>query len=183
MRLPQTHALALALTPLHLLFATGAVLWLHPGKDRNFYFFCLMAFGAGFWAEVWGVNSGILFGVYSYGAVLGPAMLDTPVLIGVNWLLLTYLFGQALHGLPQPAWAKAMLMGLLMTGLDALMEPVAMRLGFWAWPGGVVNGQNYLGWFVCATGIGYGYVRLVEGRNPIALWVLVMNVVFFLALR
>ena len=180
---PLTHALALALTPWHLLLTTGLVLWLHPVKTAGFNAFCGVACLAGFGAEVWGVNTGQLFGQYAYGPVLGFGLWHTPLIIGVNWLLLTYLMGQAIYGLAQPAWIKAIIIGLLMTGFDALIEPVAMELGFWQWPGGVVDGQNYLGWFACATLIGYAYERLVQGRNPVAIWVLLMNVVFFLALR
>lgn len=183
MRWPLTHSLALTLTPVHLLVTTAIVLSLHPVMTRRFFIFCISAFVLAYGAEVWGVNSGVLFGTYTYGTVLGPGWMGTPIMIGITWLLLIYLFGQAIEGLARPAWVKAILIGVLMTGFDTMIEPVAMKLGFWHWPGGQVDAQNYLGWFVCATAIGYVYERLVSGRNPVAVWVLVMNVLFFLGLR
>jgi putative membrane protein len=35
-----------------------------------------------------------------------------------------------------------------MTFFDYLMEPAAIKLGYWVWQGSVIPFQNYLAWFV-----------------------------------
>ena len=48
------------------------------------------AFSLGFIIEVLGVQTGVLFGAYSYGDPLGFKVFDVPLLIGVNWLILSF---------------------------------------------------------------------------------------------
>ncbi|MFN2335752.1 MAG: carotenoid biosynthesis protein, partial [Bacteroidales bacterium] len=43
-----------------------------------------------FLIEAVGVNTGRIFGTYTYGKALGPALWNTPVIIGLNWFLLIY---------------------------------------------------------------------------------------------
>jgi putative membrane protein len=44
---------------------------------------------AGFFIEAIGVNTGLIFGNYVYKTTLGWKFLETPLIIGVNWILLT----------------------------------------------------------------------------------------------
>ena len=44
-------------------------------------------------AETIGVNFGILFGDYEYGENLGFKIFGVPFLIGINWIVLTFITG------------------------------------------------------------------------------------------
>ena len=59
------------LTCLNLLISLFAVLYYQPIKDAKFYFVCFSIYLISFCTELIGVNTGLIFGNYSYGDVLG----------------------------------------------------------------------------------------------------------------
>ena len=135
-------------------------------RDR----FCLTAFGLGFLAEVLGVHTGLLFGNYSYGTVLGWKVAEVPLTIGTNWLMLSYPCGSVIDRLPVGTWVKIGLAAGLMTLLDVLIEPVAVQLGFWSWHTATIPLTNYLGWYgVSAVVFGAFYLLPFQKRNALAL--------------
>lgn len=110
-----------------------------------------------FLAEVAGVKTGAIFGQYEYSPVLGPAVAGVPILIGFNWVLVVNgcvcVAGRMVHGVTG-GWrrpALALVTGLLTVVFDFLLEPVAIHLDYWRWPGNVVPLQNYVAWFVIAA--------------------------------
>jgi putative membrane protein len=46
-----------------------------------------------------------------------------------------------------------------MTTLDFLVEPVAMKLGFWSWENDIIPLQNYAMWFLTSVII-HSFIRL-----------------------
>jgi bisanhydrobacterioruberin hydratase len=181
------HDWFVSLTPLSLLLSAGILLAFSPEKTRNMYAWCAFSFLMGFVAEVIGVNTGWPFGVYQYGSVLGPQWWNTPLMIGTNWFIVTYAANEAVQRRTKgrwPFWATAIAAALICTGLDVLIEPVAIRLGYWTWADGVPPLQNYMGWFGVSLLISLPYTHLA-GRhtNPAAPILLVLQVVFFIALR
>jgi bisanhydrobacterioruberin hydratase len=176
-----------SLTPLSLLLSLALLLWHHPKFDARSTGWICFAFMAGFLAEVAGVNTGLIFGQYTYGTVLGPKIWHTPLMIGVNWVLVTYCVNAMLaQVLPaNTKWPVAALAGgAFCTALDALIEPVAIRLGFWTWADGLPPLHNYIGWLVVATIISAAYQTQMGRalRNPFAPVLLAWQVVFFVAL-
>jgi len=89
MLLPFSRELFITITPLNLLFAA---LFLFYGRwpSRRVLFTGLAVFAASFLVEAVGVNTGMIFGSYSYGSALGPKLWNTPVIIGLNWFVLIY---------------------------------------------------------------------------------------------
>lgn len=89
MLLPFSRELFIVITPLNLLFAA---LFLFYGiwPTRRVLFTGLAVFAASFLVEAVGVNTGKIFGSYSYGSALGPRLWNTPVIIGLNWFVLIY---------------------------------------------------------------------------------------------
>ncbi len=116
---------------------------------------CAAAYAAGFLLEVTGVKTGLVFGAYSYGSVLGPAVLGVPLLIGLNWALVILgcvALTRRLVSAPLPA---ALLAGILTVLFDWFMEPVAVRLGYWTWAGGVIPARNYAAWFLISATLAF----------------------------
>ena len=72
------------LTPLNLMAAAGLFLYSSNGVNTRAIIGLLTVFACGFGIEWVGVNTGFPFGHYEYGAVLGPKIGNTPVLIGVK---------------------------------------------------------------------------------------------------
>ena len=85
----QTRPLMLSLTPYLLLGNAFLVLFpLIRERNARVLLWCLTASTCGFLIEATGVRTGVVFGAYSYGTVLGPLLLGVPLLIGLNWALI-----------------------------------------------------------------------------------------------
>ncbi len=101
--------------------------------------------------EAIGVNSGEIFGAYDYGNALGLKILDTPPIIGINWAILVLGTGYwlILSSLKIKNTILFSFLGaIIMTILDILIEPVAIKLDFWHWKTQTPPLQNYLAWFL-----------------------------------
>jgi putative membrane protein len=68
--------------------------------------------------------------------------------IGINWLFLALSsYGVILFFTKKAVWL-IVLPPVLMTSLDILVEPVAMKLGFWSWANDIIPLQNYVMWYL-----------------------------------
>lgn len=176
------HTDFILLTPLNLLVSVGLVLLHHGAWSRNTVLYLIIAYAVGFGAELFGIQTGLLFGDYVYGPVLGPKLWGTPVMIGVNWLMLGYCAGVLGNALLNGSsfWLRGTLAALLMVGLDVMIEPVAMAYGFWSWEGDTVPLQNYVGWFAVAWPLEllFAYWHPTR-RNKVGVALFFLQVAFF----
>lgn len=139
--------LFLRLTPLNLLLSLGLFVWANNDFSIQFYKVTAILFALGFLVEVIGVSTGVLFGEYTYGATLGYKLFETPLMIGVNWILLSLAsFGVSSFFLKKQL-PIILLSSLLMVLMDVLIEPIAISLDFWTWALGDIPLQNYIMWF------------------------------------
>lgn len=146
--IPQTSRIFYMLTPLTLLLSLSLLFYFHAPYNIKFFLIALFIAFAGFFIEVIGVQSGLVFGSYGYGETLGIKVLDTPLMIGLNWLMLsycTYVFSQRIGA---NIWLRSLLGAFLMTVYDIVLEPVAIHTGMWTWENGEIPLQNYMAWFV-----------------------------------
>lgn len=174
----------LLLTPLNLLSST--ILFLFTSKElniRSYSIFLLVAI-LGFAVELVGVNTGFPFGVYEYGPVLGPKLINTPLMIGVNWVMLVISTMLIARLITQKTWAVATIGASLMTFLDFFIEPVAIKTGMWHWFGQTVPFQNYASWFIVAWALIYlAHKTLPQIVNPAAVGVYTIQLSFFLVMN
>lgn len=180
--LGQLHPDFIRLTPLNLLITLGLVLWHHPRWKQTTLLFILLTYLVGFGAELFGVQTGLLFGDYTYGEVLGWKVWGTPLMIGVNWVIVSYGAGVTVNRLAGSLhWlTKALLAAALMVGLDLLIEPVAVEYGFWTWAGDQIPLRNYLGWFLVAFPLqAFFMYHLGEVRNKVGVALFIWQIIFF----
>lgn len=174
------------LTPLNLLLSLFMVLCFHRAWNRSSVLFLVLAFVIGFGIEILGVNTGLIFGDYQYGPVLGWKLWGTPLMIGVNWIMLTYCTGMTMNRVfPRASHLyKSLLGAAAMTFLDFWIEPVAIHYDFWNWSGNGIPIQNYVAWFVIAFFILEIFFQLVEKlTNKVAEVLLILQFVFFFVLN
>ena len=179
-----TSALFVSLTPLTLLVSLGVMLYFHQDRTNLFFISCFLVWLGGFLVELAGVQTGVIFGQYAYGEVLGIKIWDTPLIIGVNWLLLIYAVAALMAHKTWALWQKALIIGTGMTLLDVLIEPFAIRFGLWHWFGAPVPLQNYIAWLITGSTIGAVFLALnprMQTKNRMATVVLVAQTLFFLA--
>ncbi len=180
------HPDFIRLTPLNLLVSLGVVLAFHRNWNNTFYIFLVISYLTGFCAELFGVQTGLLFGDYTYGSTLGFKLWGTPLMIGINWVMLAYATGVLSNTLlPQQHWLlRAAVAAGFMVALDVLIEPVAMRYDFWSWKHDMVPIQNYIGWFFVALPLLCIFTMTQPAaRNKVAIALFILQVIFFLALN
>lgn len=172
------------LTPLNLLAAAGLFFYSSTGLNTRAAIAILMAFVCGFGIEWVGVNTGFPFGDYEYGTVLGPKLGNTPFLIGVNWAMLVVSVTLIGRLISRNTVVIGLIGGLLMTLLDILIEPVAIKTGMWHWYGENPPVQNYLAWFVIAGVLSALLHRIApQLKNPAAAGFFTIQVIFFLVMN
>ncbi len=175
----------LYLTPFNLLIATTTILFFHANWSKEAIGFMAICYVVGFGVEVKGVNTGVIFGEYSYGDVLGWQIWDTPLIIGLNWLMLIY-SASSLVNIIFPTFSKvvrAILAALMMVALDVIIEPVAINLNFWTWTSDSIPLQNYIAWFFISLGLTISIQYLIQNfRNKVGAWLFIIQTVFFLGL-
>jgi putative membrane protein len=168
------------LTPFNLVASLGILLYFHNDWNRNFIIFTIITFLVGYFIEVLGVKTGLIFGHYQYDRTLGFEILEVPPVIGVNWLLLVYCVGSSFCRINQPLYIKVVYGSLLMTMFDFLVEPVAIRLEMWSWFGLLPPAQNYIGWFIVSAFLLTLFHWLPFRKdNKIAFWLLILQICFF----
>lgn len=178
--IPATEALFKSLTPFNLVATAAIVFHFQEDKNAKYIFFILVTFLVGYFVEVAGVATGMLFGEYQYGDTLGFKWLDVPLVIGLNWAVLVYGSGTLASRWSKNLWLKAGIGASLMTLLDVLIEPVAIRFDFWNWEAIHVPIQNYLAWFVTSFILHVLFQSLnFEKDNSLAVKVFVIQVLFF----
>jgi putative membrane protein len=144
----------------------------------------LIALLTGFFVEVIGVKTGNVFGEYYYGDPLGPKVMDVPLMIGVNWLMLIYICSDIAGRLKIPLILKAFIAAGLMTILDLFIEPVAIKLEFWYWISDSVPIANYLAWYATSFLLAIAYFKLTDNnRNKLSIPLYFIQMGFFIAVN
>jgi bisanhydrobacterioruberin hydratase len=182
--LPLSRAFFISLTPFALAMSFIALMLSHQSRwDARTVLILLLISLAGYFVEVAGVRTGSVFGEYSYGRGLGVKLLDTPLLIGINWLLLSYCFAALTKPLNIRKIRKVFMGALAMVAFDVVLEYTAPHLDMWSWRDGAAPMQNYIAWFAAAlifqTALVFSGVRI---RNHAARTIILCQVCFFLAL-
>jgi bisanhydrobacterioruberin hydratase len=182
--IPQTRSLFEMLIPVSLAINLFMLLLFHPKYNSKHLVFFSAIIVLTIAIEAIGVKTGLIFGEYLYGKSLFVKVFETPILIGFNWLMLSY--GAVYLIRTKPAMRKLLpiLTGVLMTGYDYIMEPVAMKTGMWDWANGTVPLQNYVMWFVIASIIGAAYELFnINTNNRVAGIVFILQLTFFAILN
>lgn len=187
-------------TPLNLTVMSFLLIITQTKKDKFFWLFAIIAFITGMFVEIIGVNTQLLFGHYAYGTVMGYTIFGVPLLIGLQWFVLMYCCGVAIHHmqvwmenkfgemeLKLSATIKTVSFiidgALLAVFFDYIMEPVAVKLGFWQWNNQQIPVYNYTCWLIVSSILLYVFSRLnFNKENHFAVHLFIIQVLFFLAL-
>ena len=137
------------LTPYNLLLTLVICLFYVPFKKFILPF--IYVFTIGYVLEIVGVETKLLFGDYDYnGSVLGTQLFNVPLIIGVNWFILTLGTRACANWLTKSTYLQIVYAAILMVGLDILIEPIAIKYEFWNWAQDDAPKQNYLMWFIAS---------------------------------
>lgn len=182
---PALTGLFIKLVPYHLLLMLILMLVSQKQKNDKFWMFIVVTYLAGFVVELLGVHTGLIFGNYKYGSTLGVKFAEIPLLIGVNWILVLYSTGVFIKEFPVKNHnIRALIGALLVTVLDFLIEPVAIRFDYWEWTALDVPFQNYVAWYIFSfCMLRFFFAMKFNKTNPAASILFIMQVLFFLGLN
>jgi putative membrane protein len=177
------NSLVRAATPYHLLLMFLLLLLSYGRQFKQFAKWVAVAFVAGFAAEWVGVHTGWLFGHYSYTAVLGARWQQVPWLIGCNWAIVVsgaVCLSMLVTG---NKTAGSLLAALLATGYDFVLEPMAIKLGYWQWSGHHIPVYNYVCWFGLSFILAWCWHNFKVRFNQFPVNLFVIQVLFFAVLQ
>ena len=137
--------------------------WHQPLKIKYWSLAIVTIFG--YLVEVVGIKTGLLFGDYSYGNLLGWKIFSTPIIIGLLWFIVT-LSAWQIAGLYRKNKVITYLVAIiLLISFDLILEQFAISYKLWLWPGNIVPLFNYISWAFVGTIIFVFYDRLlIKGK-------------------
>lgn len=176
------------LVPAHLLLMTFILFYNHKDWNTNFYIFLFSIFVFSFTIEAIGTNTGLIFGEYKYLTTLGLKVWNTPLMIGVNWLILVYSAGVFIQRfIPSndltSVVIKSLIGATILTSIDFFIEPIAIKFDYWAWQNTLVPMQNYVAWLMTSFVFMLVFNKLNFNKsNSIATILLITQSLFFVLL-
>ncbi|NOQ74822.1 MAG: carotenoid biosynthesis protein [Crocinitomix sp.] len=165
------------------LLLCGTLVFLAEANLKKAAIIFIIIFLGGFLIELVGTKSGVLFGNYHYGDVLGWKLFGVSIIIGVNWFAIVLAASNVARLFKVPILVQAILGGILCVALDFAIEPVAIKYGFWTWAGGEIPFFNYVTWFGFAAIFSYIYLKSSAVINKTAVWLFGVWLLFFMALN
>ena len=170
----------LNLTPIHLFVMFALFLWANSYFSIKLIKAIIVIYLIGVLAEMLGVRYNMIFGNYYYGNSLGPQVLEVPLIIGFNWLTLSFATYGVSSYLFKNKTVITVFASILMVLTDYIIEPMAGALDFWYWTGGKIPIQNYVGWFFVSLIIHSILVKMNFKFNiKLCLALLLSQILFF----
>lgn len=182
--LPFSFPWFVKLTPWALILSNIGLFIFHPSKrlKQDIPIFTA-TFLLGFLIEAIGVNTGYIFGNYQYGETFGIKLFNTPLLIGLNWLFLTYAGVSISENLSGNVSVQLLVAPTLMLVYDLILEQLAPRMDMWSWANASVPVGNYIAWWL----IGFLFAVFfkfskINTHNPLAFVLFLCQFLFFMVL-
>ena len=160
----------------------GTLIFLSEIDYRRAALIFLIIFSGGFLIELIGVHTGYLFGDYAYNDVLGIKLLGVSLIIGVNWYAIVVASANLARLVRTGPIVQALISGLLCVVMDVVIEPVAIKYGFWIWHSEEVPLFNYTTWFIFAAIFSFLYLKNSLILNKTAVWLYGIWFLFFITL-
>ena len=180
------------------------LIWTQTDKNISFLCFLGTCFVVGVSVEIIGVNTGMLFGDYTYGEVLGFQIKNVPLLIGINWFIIIYCSGISIHTLLMKAIKRVAIaiqvkVHVALKALSVIIDGATLAV-FFDWLHGTRGRKtrlldlerrwlnipclNYICWFfVSVLLLTVFHFAKFNKQNKFAVNLLLVQVMFFLLLR
>jgi putative membrane protein len=156
------------------------ITWNLENISTKFLIAFSIPFFIGFITEFLGVNYGLLFGTYSYGENLGVKIGGVPLMICVNWAVLTIITADVSSFIHKNKIIRSLLGGLFMMILDIIIEVSAPRFDFWEFENNSIPLKNYIAWFVIGSIAHYLYLHFnIKTNKKISIHIFVAVIIFF----
>lgn len=174
----------ISLTPFTLLLTGVVTLYSSVQKGNlKLIIWFLIVYAVTFSIEIVSVKTGHIWGSYFYGDVLGLKLFDVPIIIGFNWVVIMLGAIGIASRIHQSTLRIALLTATFAVLFDIMLEPVAVKLGYWTWEHGFIPLQNYYAWFAIAFLVSLFSSKLkLELENSLFIYYFLIQFTFFILL-
>lgn len=181
--LPEQRESFLSLSFFNLMLSFTLLILGRHQFSYKLWIYLLFGFSVGMTVEWIGVHTGLLFGEYYYGENLGLKWYGVPIVIGINWLMLTIISSSVAKLIKINKYIQALIGATLMLILDLLIEPFAIVSDYWYW-NGEIPVSNFVTWFIIALflQIFWFHFNLAE-KNKVAVTLYILQLLFFIILN
>ena len=178
--LPEFRAVFLGLSSYNLILTFAIAVVAVESWDIKKIAFFVLCYSISMLAEWIGTSTGYLFGAYYYGKNLGTYLAGVPLVIGLNWWVLILSSASIVNVLSTSSIVKALIGASLMTLLDMIIEPVAIKSDFWHWHSENIPIYNYVCWFFLSFLLHLLYQKLTftESNKVLNALFLILTVFF-----
>ncbi len=181
--IPFTHNLFVIITPYTLVLVSLAVFLHHKDWELKTMIILASIFIVSIIIEIIGVTTGKLFGEYEYGKGLGIKIADVPIIIGLNWVFLTYASNSIISKYTSKSTLIILGAALLMVLYDILLEKAAPLMDMWVFSKNEPPLNNYIVWFLLALLFNWVIqIFKINTNNRPARWLFFVQFVFFIIL-
>lgn len=177
-----TYKLFTFLSPIILILTLSLLFYYDRKKtDRKRIIYFSFVFLSSYIIEMIGVNTGLLFGQYQYHHGLGFKLFETPLLIGVNWILMIYITSSIFTKLKFKFLFQVIIPSSLMLVYDIIMERAAPKMEMWSWADNIIPIQNFIMWGLLAFVFhSIKYLLKIEIKNKMALPIYIAQIILFI---
>lgn len=176
------HPLLKVLTPVALLSINFLIIIFGFPRTKGAFSWLILSYSFSFVIEVIGASTGLIFGVYYYGEGLGLKLLNVPLIIGLNWIIVVAGASLISEKLISTKF-KYILTGLLAVIFDLVLEHIAPTLDYWHWKDGIIPFKNFVSWFFIAVILHFAYDKLSNQKlSNLFLINLISQFLFFVVL-
>lgn len=178
------YQLMIQLTPYTLLLMGSFVLYFSYSKgNSSLLLWCLITYIVTFFLEALGVATGLVFGNYNYGDVLGLQFLNVPLIIGFNWVMVILGAIKISEKLNIKKPYNYFSVAALAVLFDIILEPVAITLNYWQWENIMVPFHNYAAWFIISLAAVYFYSFIkAKNESTLAIHYFIAQSLFFIVI-
>jgi len=170
----------LRLTPINLSMYVILILWNIDDFSKKVLVAFSIPFVIGFLTEFLGVNFGLIFGSYSYGDNLGLKIAGVPLIICLNWAVLTIITADLSSLIHKNTIVQSLIGGFIMMLLDIIIEVSAPRLDFWEFENNTIPLKNYIAWFIIGSIAHYLYRQInIKTNKKVSIHIFVAITIFF----
>lgn len=157
--------LMITLTPITLFVVNSLVLYVfiqnqnNIGKKKSIVILSII-FLITLIIEIIGEKTGAIFGRYAYGDILSYNLLEifnVPLIIGFNWVMVILSATALSQKIVLNDYLQIPVTGMIAVAFDYVLEPVAIRLGYWFWLDEFgfsireIPLENYIAWFLISS--------------------------------
>ncbi len=179
--LPLTRKIMFNLTPVVLFVSSLVIYFYFESKQKDkFNVWIIGTYLFTFVAEVIGTNTGLLFGKYSYTNNLGFRLMNVPLVIGFNWVIIVLGANLLAQKVKQNIYITSFIAAVITVVFDIILEPAAIKLQYWSWWNGKIPLFNYITWFVLSFIISFIYNKMeIKSQNKLPIFYILIQVLFF----